>query len=178
MRARPVGCREVEQQLFGVEKGHDLLMEELVGCARGALPQRLKKLVLINAGIGDAGLVALAPALRRLPALVTLGLMLNPLGDEGLAALVAPPAAGAPLPQSGALPSHLDWVLEGLDLQRTHVTDAGCATLAAVLGSGGLLALDALDLIGIPASAAAKAAVYTSRGSDSDECYISRDVDL
>ena len=168
----------IDFHLFGFHVGNAGASALAAALGRGALPQRLKKLVLINAGIGDAGLVALAPALRRLPALVTLGLMLNPLGDEGLAALVAPPAAGAPLSQSGALPSHLDWVLEGLDLQRTHVTDAGCATLAAVLGSGGLLALDALDLIGIPASAAAKAAVYTSRGSDSDECYISRDVDL
>eukprot|EP00964_Phaeocystis_antarctica_P078267 scaffold48671_cov71-Phaeocystis_antarctica.AAC.3 len=38
--ARPVGHWEVEQQLFCVEKGHDLLTEKLVGCARCALPQR------------------------------------------------------------------------------------------------------------------------------------------
>ena len=35
---------------------------------RGALP-RLKTLSVSNAAIGDAALVALAPALRRLPAL-------------------------------------------------------------------------------------------------------------
>ena len=70
---------------------------------RGALP-RLKYLVLDSTAIGDAGLVALAPALRRLPALEGLGLGDNPLGDEGLAALVAPPPpAGAPPPTTGGL---------------------------------------------------------------------------
>jgi hypothetical protein len=46
-----------------------------------------------------AGLVALAPALRRLPALELISLYGNPFGDEGLAALVAPPP-----PPEGALP--------------------------------------------------------------------------
>ena len=54
---------------------------------RGALPQ-LKALFLRVAAIGDAGLVALAPALRQRPALVILDLNGNPLGDEGLAALL------------------------------------------------------------------------------------------
>ena len=68
---------------------------------KGALP-RLKTLSLGNAAIGDAGLVALAPALRRLPALERLGFDYNPFGDEGLAALVAPPlAAGTPPPPAG-----------------------------------------------------------------------------
>ena len=40
--------------------------------------------------LGDAGLTALAPALRRQPALENLSLLYNPLGDKGLAALVAP----------------------------------------------------------------------------------------
>ena len=57
---------------------------------RGALP-RLEVLGLGNAAIGDAALVALAPALRRRPALKSLCLGGNPFGDEGLAALVAPP---------------------------------------------------------------------------------------
>ena len=65
---------------------------------RGTLP-RLKGLALVNAAIGDAGLAALAPALRRRPALKHLCLGANPFGDEGLAALVAPPlAAGTPPP--------------------------------------------------------------------------------
>ena len=56
---------------------------------RGALP-RLRSLQLTDAAIGDAGLTALAPALRRQPALENLSLLYNPLGDKGLAALVAP----------------------------------------------------------------------------------------
>eukprot|EP00964_Phaeocystis_antarctica_P153208 scaffold121369_cov62-Phaeocystis_antarctica.AAC.2 len=69
---------------------------------RGALP-RLKFLFVPDVAIGDAGLVALAPALRRLPALEELHLQGNPVGDEGIAALVAPPpAAGAlSLPAGG-----------------------------------------------------------------------------
>eukprot|EP00964_Phaeocystis_antarctica_P025204 scaffold14149_cov66-Phaeocystis_antarctica.AAC.1 len=58
--------------------------------SRGALP-RLKFLNLGSTAIGDAGLVALAPALRRLLVLKELNLMGNPLGDEGLAALLASP---------------------------------------------------------------------------------------
>eukprot|EP00964_Phaeocystis_antarctica_P145431 scaffold111497_cov48-Phaeocystis_antarctica.AAC.1 len=57
---------------------------------RGALP-RLKRVFLHSTAIGDAGLVALAPALRRMPALEELHLVNNPFGDEGLTALVAPP---------------------------------------------------------------------------------------
>jgi hypothetical protein len=55
---------------------------------------------LRGAGITDVGLVALAPAAAAaLPALVLLNLNNNPLGDEGLAALVAPPQkAGTPPP--------------------------------------------------------------------------------
>ena len=127
---------------------------------QGALP-RLKFLYLRNAAIGDAGLVALAPALRRRPALEGLSLESNPIGDEGLAALVAPPPpAGAPPPTTGGLAT-----LTVLDLDRTQITDAGCATLAAALDSGALPALEGLELSGIPASAAAKAAVYAARAN-------------
>ena len=64
----------------------------------------------------------------------------NPLGDEGLAALVAPPPpAGAPPPTTGGL-AQLKW----LDLSCTQITDAGCATLAAALDSGALPALEQL----------------------------------
>eukprot|EP00964_Phaeocystis_antarctica_P103280 scaffold68563_cov69-Phaeocystis_antarctica.AAC.2 len=131
---------------------------------RGALP-RLKFLVLTNAAIGDAGLVALAPALRRLPALDSLYLDGNPLGDEGLTALVAPPPpAGAPPPPAAVLTK-----LKTLHLGKTQITDASCAALAAALGSGALPALEELKLARIPASAAAIAtvrdALATSRSS-------------
>ena len=125
---------------------------------RGAL-QRLDSLALTQTTIGDAALVALAPALRRLPALEFLVLGSNPFGDEGLAALVAPlPPAGALPPTTGVLKK-----LKTLDLSYTEVSDAGCTALASALNSGALPALKALMLEGIPASAAAKAAVYEAR---------------
>ena len=128
--------------------------------AQGALP-RLKVLALHDAAIGDAGLLALAPALRRLPALERLDLDGSPIGDEGLAALVAPPPpAGAPPPTTGGLAK-----LKVLDLSRTQITDAGCATLAAALNSGALPALKKFYMYHIPASAAAKAAVYAARAN-------------
>ena len=66
--------------------------------------------------------------------------------DEGLAALVAPPPpAGAPPPTTGGLAK-----LKTLDLSRTQITDAGCATLAAALDSGALPGLDRLFLQAIP----------------------------
>ena len=125
--------------------------------SRGALPQ-LENLALSNSAIGDAGLVALAPALRRLPALVRLDLRDSPLGDEGLAALVAPPPpAGALMLPAGGLTK-----LKMLLLDHTQVTDAGCAALASALGSGVLPVLEFLKLDGIPASAAAKEAVQAA----------------
>jgi hypothetical protein len=122
---------------------------------QGALP-RLRALILNNADIGDAGLVALAPALRRRPALEYLFLLGSPFGDEGLAALVAPPPppAGVPPLPTGGLKK-----LRGLDLGYTQVSGAGCAALAAALDSGALPALEHLMLTGIPASAAATDAV-------------------
>jgi len=123
---------------------------------RGALP-RLKILGLINGtAIGDAGLVALAPALRRRPALEVLTLSGNPFGDQGLTALVAPPPppAGALPPPTGGLAK-----LKALYLERTQVTDAGCAALASALDSGALPGLEFIQLRRIPASAVAEAAV-------------------
>ena len=136
-----------------------------VGCAgasalaaalgRGALP-RLRTLRLTYAAIGDAELVALAPALRRQPALEFLSLSFNPLGDEGLAALVAPPPPAVALsPPTGALTK-----LTGLVLSHTQVTDAGCATLASALDSGSLPALEVLKFNQIPASFDAKQDVH------------------
>ena len=127
---------------------------------RGALP-RLQLLSLEHAAIGDAGLVALASALRRRPALTFLHLSSNLFGDEGLAALVAPPSrAGAPPTTTAGLKK-----LKLLDLASTQVTDAGCAILAAALKSGALPALKKLFLSGIPASAAAQAAVCDARAA-------------
>ena len=50
--------------------------------------------------------------------------------------------------------------LKKLDLDGTQVTDDGCATLVAALDSGALPALEVLELEGIVASDAAKAAAY------------------
>jgi len=122
---------------------------------RGALP-RLEDLRLVKAAIGDAALAALAPALRRRPALEVLCLRNNPFGAKGLTALVAPPPpAGTPPPPAGGPKK-----LKELYLDITQITDAGCATLVAALDSG---ALPALELDGTPTSDAAQAAVYETR---------------
>ena len=115
---------------------------------RGAL-LRLKSLILSNATVGDTGMVALAPALRCLPELTYLSLIGNQIGDEGLAALVAPS------PPTGGLKK-----LKQLNLGFTEVSDAGCAALAAALNSGTLPALKVLHLTGCPASAASIADVH------------------
>ena len=123
---------------------------------RGAVP-RLTDLSLRSCGIGDAGLVALAPALRRLRRLKRLDFSGNPLGDEGLATLVAP--AGA-----------LAWVLtpvltklEVLDLHFTHIKYAGCAALASALDSGMLPALKTFNLADIPGRYANSDILYTCK---------------
>ena len=119
---------------------------------------RLTSLLLTNTEIGDAGLVSLAPALRRLPALENLDLWGNPLGDEGLAALVAPPppTAGAPPPTAGGLAK-----LKELHLGFTQITDAGCATLVSTLYSGMLPALKWLQVGGTPACTSASRTAVT-----------------
>jgi hypothetical protein len=100
--------------------------------------------------------VALAPALRRRPALEELGLFRNSFGDEGLTALVAPPPAAGALPPPTGVLTKLKW----LNLANTQVTDAGwSAALAAALDSGALPALEVLHVFSTPASAAAEAAV-------------------
>jgi hypothetical protein len=139
---------------------------------RGALPRLQRLSLYYNAAIGDAGLVALAPALRRLPALDYLRLNDNPFGDEGLAALVAPPPppAGALPPPTGVLAK-----LKVLDLASTQVTDAGCAALAAALDSGALPALEVLDLDGTLASEAEALMARFPRDSDSDDAVASDD---
>ena len=121
---------------------------------RGALP-RLQSLLLTYADISDAGLVALAPALRRRPALGRLYLCGTECSDESITALVAPPPPAGALPPPTAVLAKL----KRLDLSDTQISDAGCAALAFALDSGSLPALENLLLDGIPASAAAKATV-------------------
>ena len=143
-------------QIVSIQLGDAGASELAAALGRGALP-RLKSLYLYANAIVDADLVALALALRRLPALETLALSDNPLGDEGLAALVAPPPAGAPPTTTGVLTK-----LKRLGLGGTQVTDAGCAALAAALESGALPALERLYLAGIPVSDAATESVYAA----------------
>jgi len=143
-------------QIIGMHAGDAGASELAAALGRGALP-RLERLSLYNAAIGDAALVALAPTLRRLPALEHLSLSCNPFGDEGLAALVAPPLpAGAPPPPAGVLTK-----LKLLSLSRTQITDAGCAALAAALNSGALPALEHLFLERAPSSVAAFASALS-----------------
>ena len=99
--------------------------------------------------------MALAPALRRRPALEALALDGNPFGDEGLAALVAPPPADALLPQAEVLAK-----LDLLSINGTQITEDGCAHLASRVRSGALPVLEHLGLSGISASDAAIEAVY------------------
>ena len=104
--------------------------------------------------------MALAPALRRRPALDKLDLGGNPFGDEGLAALVAPP------PQGRGRRTVLAQ-LSMLNLGGSQITDAGCAQLASRLTSGALPALVDLCLSdyfgGISASVAARDAVHKAK---------------
>ena len=55
--------------------------------SRGALP-RLQDLDLRGNGLGSAGLIALAPGLRAQPQLKTLSLVINFIGDDGVAARI------------------------------------------------------------------------------------------
>ena len=143
--------------LVGVNLGDSGALTLADALDRGAMP-RLENLRLFSTNIGDAGLVALAPALRRRPALEKLELTGNPLGDEGLAGLLAPPPpAGAPPPPKRVLAR-----LGTLDLRYTEVTDAGCATLTAALDSGALPALKTVNLTDTPASDEGRAAVQAA----------------
>ena len=91
--------------------------------------------------------------MRQLPA------HLNLSGDEGLAALVAPPP-----PPSGALPpTGVLTKLKRLFLNDTQITNAGCAAFASALDSGALPVLEELHLFRILANTAARSAVYQAR---------------
>ena len=101
------------------------------------------------------------------PTLETLGLSRNPFGDEGLAALVAPPPpAGALSPPAGVLKK-----LKELYFSYTKVTDAGCAALTAALDRGALPVLGVLYLDGIPASDASKAALKEALELNGTEAF-------
>ena len=123
---------------------------------QGAMP-RLEQLALTNAGIANVGMVALAPAVKQLPALESLDVAGNPFRNTGLAALLAPPApppttAGAPPPPPpGPLPT-LTW----LNVSHTLINANGCRDLANALRNGALPALQRLFVEGIPANLVAK----------------------
>ena len=82
----------------------------------------------------------------------------NSFGDEGLAALVAPPpAAGALRPPTGVL-TRLKKLEVGGNMGAS-ITDAGCAALTAAIDSGILPVLEEVLLKHINASDASRAAV-------------------
>ena len=124
---------------------------------QGALPW-LKSINLYKAAIGDAGLVVLAPALRRRRALELIGLAGNPFGDEGLAALVPPPPRGSRARTNLTPEGELER-LKQLHLQRTQITDAGCAALADALRRDALPAIITIRIDRTAASAEWAAAV-------------------
>eukprot|EP00966_Prymnesium_polylepis_P114958 2656782-Prymnesium_polylepis.1 len=102
--------------------------------SRGALP-RLSSLNLAVNAIGSAGPIALAPALRARPQLERIEFNMNGIGDDGVAAFLAP--------GEGVLQS-----LEVLDLHNNQVTDTGCLALVAALSSGTVPIAEAHRLAG------------------------------
>ena len=123
---------------------------------RGAMPN-LESLVLAdNPDFGNQTVAELAPALRKLPLLLTLSLWECGIGDAGVASLV------------DNLGKDDFKALETLDLDFNKVTDKGCATLAKALKAGALPSLTQLEFTDFghhppernnPASDAAKDAV-------------------
>jgi len=108
---------------------------------RGAIP-RLSDLLLECNPIKDAGLVALAPQLRQRPLFADLRLEGCQIGDDGLAALVAPPFSTA------------FKTLKFLGLKHNQISDAGCAKLAEAIRGGALAALQYIDVSANPAISA------------------------
>ena len=121
------------------------------GARAGALPS-LTKLVLNESELGDAGLMALAPSLRRRPALKHLYLQKSYIGNEGVAALAA-----------AAAPANDLRSIETLDLTGNQITHDGYAALAGALHDGALPSLAYLSLRGNPPSRAAPAIVRAAR---------------
>ena len=121
---------------------------------RGAMP-KLEVLKLGRNAIGDQGLVALAPPLRRLPALREVYLYSNKIGDVGVEALLTNLGGQEQLRQ-----------LQTLNLSGNLISgDAGCATLIAAMNGGALPPLEALGLDENTRTCAA-AAAGRARGID------------
>ena len=139
-------CSSPDGSKFG-PAGAEALAAALFG---GAMPKLVDLLVSDNA-IGNQGVVALAPALKKLPALKFLDLGVNRIGDEGVAAL---------LDNLGKDDfKHLAWLF----LDGNELSDKGCATVVAALKAGSLPAIKELrhpgDEFSDDASAEACAAV-------------------
>ena len=154
------GLRRRESSLINLTLvGTQIEDEGAVALASGlterALPA-LKDLDLEGNRLGDAGLAALAPALRQLPGLAVLSLDHNQIGDRGVASLLAEPL-------QDALPSlHTLWLHDNL------ITDRGCAGLAAKLCTGAPPELRRLSVSGNPASEEAQKALLAIRRLDRD----------
>ena len=115
---------------------------------RGAMP-RLMQLYLYGNPIMDEGMIDLAPRLGSLPDLVYLEIEQCQLGDDAVAALVAPPTSGVGF-QS----------LQKLFLNCNQISNDGCAALASAIKGGALPAIELVALGGCnPACEAAKEAV-------------------
>ena len=82
--------------------------------------------------------------------LICLDLSNDQIGDEGLAALVAP--------GEGVLPK-----LEALFLAANRITDAGCTKLVTALDGGAMPAIGELYIVNELMSAAAQEAVHGAR---------------
>ena len=113
--------------LFGNALGESGAAVLAAALGRGALPN-LRYLGLGGNAIGNAGLIALAPPLRDRPLLQQLEFNKNDIGDEGVAALLAP--------GEEVLPS-----LRTLQLHNNHITNAGCEAIAEALSNGALPSL-------------------------------------
>ena len=119
-------CSNVELGLGDAQTGPQGATALAPALTKRALPS-LEMLHLWSNQIGDAGLAALAPALRQLPKLEVLFLSGSQIADQGLASLLAPPTAGV-------LPS-----LHNFYLDDNQITDEGFAALASALRGGALL---------------------------------------
>ena len=101
--------------------------------SRGALPH-LQRLNLNNNPLGNQGITALAPALRKQRALCDVDLMACNISDKGVAAMCAGLVKG-------------DFgLLHMVDLTNNKVTEQGCASLLSCLEQGWLPSLYSVHL--------------------------------